>query len=164
MGGEGAIIAYCTELARHGGRLVASKLGTEVMDNDSHTHSDCCFTTVKLPIDMEKVRRTADVYEASQILSKASEQQAQQSLKEQEVGRDQKQESMHRSYGDLVRDRIVKLLVDEYCTFMAVVFYCEAWWVRLSAQIYLELEDFAWSANVLKEVCAIVETTFADDL
>jgi selenocysteine lyase/cysteine desulfurase len=44
-------------------------------------------------------------------------------------------------------------LVKEYGTFMALIFYGNAWWVRLSAQIYLELEDFEWAAAKLKEVC-----------
>ena len=175
MGGEDAIITYCTELARQGGRLVAYKLGTEVMDNASHTHSNCCFTTVRLPIDLEKVRRVAEVFEGSRVggekFSEAREpraeqnpQQAQQSLEWREEGQKHEQGSTFRSDGDLVRDRIVKLLVERHCTFMAVVFYREAWWVRLSAQIYLELEDFNWSAGVLREVCKLAEVSFTSEI
>ena len=48
------------------------------------------------------------------------------------------------------------ILVKEYGTFMALIFYDNAWWVRLSAQIYLELGDFEWAAEKLKEVCGRV--------
>ncbi|KAI9743456.1 MAG: hypothetical protein M1818_002768 [Claussenomyces sp. TS43310] len=34
-----------------------------------------------------------------------------------------------------------------------VYFYDGAFWVRLSGQVYLELADFEWAAEVLKEVC-----------
>lgn len=52
---------------------------------------------------------------------------------------------------------IAKVLVGEYDTFIAVIFYADAWWVRLSAQIYLTMEDWKWAGGVLKEVCDRVE-------
>lgn len=48
---------------------------------------------------------------------------------------------------------IAQVLVTEYNTFIAIIFYADAWWVRLSAQVYLTLEDWEWAGNVLKEVC-----------
>ncbi|KAK5112354.1 hypothetical protein LTR62_004317 [Meristemomyces frigidus] len=48
-------------------------------------------------------------------------------------------------------------LVEKHSTFMAFVFYDEAWWVRLSAQVYLTMGDFAWGAERLKEVCALAK-------
>ncbi|KAL2352568.1 pyridoxal phosphate-dependent transferase [Cryomyces antarcticus] len=48
---------------------------------------------------------------------------------------------------------ISQVLVREYATFIAIVFYGDAWWVRLSAQVYLDLADFEWGAGVLKKVC-----------
>ncbi|KAG9540159.1 PLP-dependent transferase, partial [Aureobasidium melanogenum] len=44
-------------------------------------------------------------------------------------------------------------LVDEYNTFIAIIFYGGAWWVRLSAQIYLTMDDWQWAGTVLKQVC-----------
>jgi hypothetical protein len=44
-------------------------------------------------------------------------------------------------------------MVKEYHTFMAVIFYNNAWWVRFSSQVYLELEDFEWGARTLKQLC-----------
>ena len=48
---------------------------------------------------------------------------------------------------------IAKVLVEEYNTFIAIIFHAEAWWVRLSSQVYLTVEDFEWGAKVLSEVC-----------
>jgi len=38
-------------------------------------------------------------------------------------------------------------------TFIVFYVHGEAWWVRLSAQIYLTLEDFEWAGAILKGVC-----------
>ncbi|PPJ55654.1 hypothetical protein CBER1_09548 [Cercospora berteroae] len=48
---------------------------------------------------------------------------------------------------------ISKTLVDEYNTFLAILIHGGKWWVRLSAQVYLDEEDFQWAGNVLQEVC-----------
>jgi hercynylcysteine S-oxide lyase len=55
--------------------------------------------------------------------------------------------------GTVVRDWLTLRMVNEYNTFMALIFYDNAWWVRLSAQIYLEISDFELAAKVLKELC-----------
>ena len=47
--------------------------------------------------------------------------------------------------------------MEEYSTFIAIIFYGKAWWVRLSAQVYLTIEDFEWAGKVLKEVCERVQ-------
>ena len=52
---------------------------------------------------------------------------------------------------------IAKTLVKDYKTFIAIIFYGNAWWVRLSSQIYLTEKDFEWAGKVLKEVCKRVE-------
>ncbi|KAK3671558.1 hypothetical protein LTR78_008480 [Recurvomyces mirabilis] len=44
-------------------------------------------------------------------------------------------------------------LVEEKNTFIAFFFYADAWWVRLSGQIYLTMDDFKWGGEVLKDVC-----------
>ncbi|PLB49868.1 PLP-dependent transferase [Aspergillus steynii IBT 23096] len=51
-GGEKKIIEYCTRLAQEGGRLVADILGTQVLDNKTRTYTDCCMSTVLLPIEL----------------------------------------------------------------------------------------------------------------
>lgn len=51
---------------------------------------------------------------------------------------------------------MLQVLMDEYKTFIPIIPIRDEWWIRLSAQIYLDIEDFEWTAKVLKEVCARV--------
>lgn len=44
-------------------------------------------------------------------------------------------------------------MVKEYHTFIALIFYNNAWWIRWSAQVYLELSDFEWGTKILAELC-----------
>ncbi|KAK5633768.1 hypothetical protein RRF57_009482 [Xylaria bambusicola] len=53
LGGETEIFEYCHALAVSGGNEVASILGTEVMDNPSHTLSRCAMINVALPLNDE---------------------------------------------------------------------------------------------------------------
>jgi hercynylcysteine S-oxide lyase len=57
------------------------------------------------------------------------------------------------SLGLMVRDWISLVLVKEYNTFIASMWYAGAWWVRLSAQVYLDIEDFQRAADILSEIC-----------
>lgn len=58
--------------------------------------------------------------------------------------------------GMLVVNWIYSVLVKEFDTFMPITWYADAWWVRFSAQVYLEERDFEWAAKILKEVCGRV--------
>lgn len=58
--------------------------------------------------------------------------------------------------GMLILNWMYGVLIGEFDTFMAIVWDGEVWWVRISAQVYLEEGDFEWAANVLKEVCGRV--------
>jgi selenocysteine lyase/cysteine desulfurase len=122
LGGEAAILQYCHNLARAGGKRVAEILGTEVLENKEETLGNCCMTNVRLPL---KVKEVASIAKDEAI-------------------------------GIPVAQFMSKLLVQEYNTFIAFIFYGGAWWVRLSAQVYLELADFEWAAGVLKDVCGRV--------
>ena len=48
---------------------------------------------------------------------------------------------------------ITRKLVFDHNTFVAVFFHADAWWVRLSAQVYLEPGDFSWVAQILDQLC-----------
>ncbi|KAH8817226.1 pyridoxal phosphate-dependent transferase [Xylogone sp. PMI_703] len=44
-------------------------------------------------------------------------------------------------------------LVEEYNCYVAIMFYEGAWFTRFSAEIYLDLDDFIYGAEVLKKLC-----------
>ena len=124
LGGEKAIIKYCTKLAQDAGQLVASALGTELLDNKTKTLSQCCMSMVRLPINVEKA---------------------------QEVG--EKTGLSKEKVGGAVTTWLHRKMLDDYNTFLQTLFYGGAWWARLSGQVYLELNDFEGAVPLLKELC-----------
>lgn len=44
-------------------------------------------------------------------------------------------------------------LTEEYNAYLAISYFQGAWWVRLSGQVYMDMEDFQWTAQVLRELC-----------
>jgi hypothetical protein len=60
---------------------------------------------------------------------------------------------------------ITSKLVFDHHTFVAVFFHADAWWVRLSAQVYLEPSDFSWVAQILDQLCRqVTDGNFLDAL
>lgn len=51
---------------------------------------------------------------------------------------------------------ITEKLVFDHHTFVVVFFHADAWWVRLSAQVYLEVDDFRWVAQIIDRLCGQV--------
>lgn len=41
----------------------------------------------------------------------------------------------------------------EFDTFIPAKVYAGAFWVRISGQTYLDIENFEWAAKVLQELC-----------
>ena len=117
-GGEEAYRAYCHSLALEGGKSVAKILGTETMDNEAKTLSNCFFSNVRLPLE------TGDGPESIRI----------------------------EDHGQ-VTNWLSRKMTSEYNTFLALVFHGGCWWVRLSAQIYLDHTDFVWAGKILKALC-----------
>ncbi|WPG97381.1 Hypothetical protein R9X50_00015600 [Acrodontium crateriforme] len=58
---------------------------------------------------------------------------------------------------------IARVLAEEYDTFIAIIFFGERFWMRISAQVYLTIEDFEWGGKVLAEVCERVKKREWDD-
>lgn len=49
-------------------------------------------------------------------------------------------------------------LAKEYRTFMGLYIHASSFWVRISSQIYLTLDDIIWGAEILKMLCQRVLT------
>lgn len=128
IGGEDAIITYCQTLALEGGKRMAEILGTEILDNKTGTLTKCPMVNVALPLDPKMMFE----------LGKSK------GLDETEVG-------------TAIKNWSKRLFLDEYNTFMFTMFYGGKWWVRMSGQVYLEMEDFEWAAEVVKKVCKTAE-------
>ncbi|TPX11688.1 uncharacterized protein E0L32_007667 [Thyridium curvatum] len=130
VGGEDILQEYNINLAKTGGRRVAEILGTEVLDNKAGTASDCAMTNVRLPIRIAKNGSNSSAAEDESVLTE-----------------------------DIVNDVaqwMMDTLVRDYKTFIVVYSHGQHVYVRLSAQVYLELQDFEWAAETLLELCARV--------
>ena len=126
LGGEERVREALTALAREGGKKVAEILGTEVLDNESGSMSRCSMINVALPLVVQ-----------------GGEGQ----------GEEGKATAIPESDKAAATNWMLQRLVNEHKTFVALYVYRGRWWARLSAQVYLELEDFEWAGQVLKEVC-----------
>jgi selenocysteine lyase/cysteine desulfurase len=122
-GGEGKIREYCYQLAQTGGNRVAEILQTEVMDNQSNTIRKCCFANVRLPIAFK-------------------------------IGRDlSSQKGFDVEEAPKIQRWLNTTAVKEFDTYLQIAFVSGHMWVRLSGQVYLELENFEWIAHRLMELC-----------
>ena len=126
LGGEKRVREALTALAREGGQRAAEILGTEVLDNESRSLTRCSMVNVALPLVVEGERE------------------------------DGKGTAIPASDKAAVTNWILQTLMDEHKTFVSLYVYRGRWWARLSAQVYLELDDFEWAGRVLKEVCGRV--------
>ncbi|KAF1992214.1 PLP-dependent transferase [Aulographum hederae CBS 113979] len=141
MGGEDAILTYCHALAEKAAYRMAELLGegSGVLQNEGGTLlGRCCLANVRLPLEPRRVIEVA----AAAVKRKRGNGDA-------EVG----EEIGEGEIGGLVTSWMCRTFVDDYDTFMALIFYGGAWWIRISAQIYLEMKDFEWAAGVLKKMC-----------
>ncbi|KAK4465341.1 pyridoxal phosphate-dependent transferase [Cladorrhinum samala] len=127
LGGEDKIIKGLMEMARAGGKIVADILGTEVFDNDEGTMTGSSMVNVVLPLAVEEAA-AAEKSGAGVVFE----------VKKEDA--------------EAVGQFIVNALTDEFKTFIPIFLYKGRWLARLSAQVYLELEDFEWAGQRLKEI------------
>ncbi len=124
--GEEAIMKYCYDLAHTGGLRVAQVLGTEIMDNNEHTLIQCCFVNIRLPLAVEEATTPST---SKGVLA-----------------------SVPQAHVSTVTNYLASAAL-AHSTFIAFIFYRNAWWARFSAQIYLDLDDFDYGGRVLKALC-----------
>lgn len=127
IGGEEKIIEYQTRLAREGGKKVAEILGTGVMDNKTGTLTDCAMINVALPLV---------------VVDDANDSRA----KEGDT-------KVPRKSAFALHQWMLDTLMSDYHTFIALIVHQDRWWARLSAQVYLEMDDFEWTGKTLRELC-----------
>lgn len=123
LGGEKAIREYCQTLALRGTQRVAEMLKTKVLDNESGSMTRCAMANVLLPLDPTAMQ---------EIARKAG------------IAQD--------AVGMQVRNWISQTLISDYVAYMAPMFYNGRWWVRLSGQVYLDMDDFEWAGATLQQV------------
>lgn len=140
-GGEASIRQYCQHVSRVGGKRMAQILGTEIMDNKTRSLTQCCFANVRLPLTLSgqspNSAHSLDAFEG-------------------QVGED----AVFEQHGVVTAEEVpvvVKWLMDraqkEFDTHIPAKIHAGAIWVRLSGQIYLEVEDYEWAGRVLKALC-----------
>ncbi|KAJ4289367.1 Glycosylphosphatidylinositol (GPI)-anchored cell wall endoglucanase [Collariella sp. IMI 366227] len=127
LGGEARIMATLTEMARQGGKKVAEMLGTKVLDNETQSLTRCSMVNVALPLAVDTEKTLEGELASLPTVPKAEAGNAQKWMADQ--------------------------LVNEYKTFMPLYQYQGRFWTRISAQVFLETEDFEWAGQTLKELC-----------
>lgn len=130
IGGEVAIMEYSIDLAQKGGKRVAKILGTEVIENADGTLGQCCMSNVNLPLKFEEVKSIAE-----------------------KAGKEIDEVDLQYK----IRDWLTMRFVREHDTFLALGFYGGVWFVRLSATVYLDVDDFEWAGKVMMEECERVK-------
>ncbi|KAI0198014.1 putative aminotransferase family protein [Astrocystis sublimbata] len=130
-GGEAAITSYCRALARDSAAIVASIFGTEVMDvSDSGSYScmrDCNFANVRLPLEISDSDSGSSESGSLGIIKPSDAKKVTLWFKRTGV----EESGMY---------------------FQCCVYRGQFWW-RLSAMVYLDVEDFRKGAEVLRGLC-----------
>jgi selenocysteine lyase/cysteine desulfurase len=131
LGGEDKIRAYMEDLNRKGSDLVAAALGTRVLENKAGTLRACAMANVALPIWLDEVGEEGRGQDEAVVIS------------------------MEEAPG--VHAWMLSRMMDEYKTYIVTFAFQGRFWVRLSAQVYLDVEDYEFAAKVLKELIARVK-------
>ena len=124
LGGEERIMQYLVRLNKAGGQQIAERLGTFVLDNSKGTMTDCALCNVALPLWLDA--RGAGAKESDVVLPV---------------------EALDRAMG-----WIFKLLMEQYKTSMPPFILGKRFFLRVSAQVYLDLKDYDFAAVIAEDI------------
>ncbi|KAJ2905499.1 uncharacterized protein MKZ38_005375 [Zalerion maritima] len=144
LGGEQKILGYMNKLAREGGDRVAEMVGTgEVLENKAGTLGESAMVNVALPL----VVKGAGEEWASHVTSQGG--------KMKKLETDPATLAVLEDAADAGRavNWMLNQLIHEHNTFVALYVYRKRFWARISAQVFLDMDDFVETGKVLKEVC-----------
>jgi hypothetical protein len=127
-GGEDAIRSYCFNIARQGGHRAAEILGTETMGSGFRGSRMGECCFANVKLPLNFQK---NVKEDGKI------------LKVEDAAK----------IGKWINVTALK----EFDTYLQMAFHAGNMWVRLSGQIYLEVRDFEWVGERLKELCGRIE-------
>ena len=137
-GGEEATQRYVYSIASRGAQVVAKMLGTEILDNKEGTlHNGLALVNVRLPIDLEKVKEMHNAAHPQDI-------------------HPEQDSDVVPAWVQIVRVWIATRFIEEYNTSVPIIWWGNAFWTRLSGQIYLDLSDFEAIARQFRVLCGRV--------
>ena len=128
-GGEEMILAYLWALNKRGTKHVAEKLGTKVLENSKGTLTNCGLGNVALPVWIGETKG-GEAQDGDALIA------------ENEI--------------TMVKQWMFRAMMDEYKTFMMLYAIGDRLFVRISAQIYLDMKDYEFAAKVLGDLCSRV--------
>ncbi|KAG8161361.1 hypothetical protein KVR01_009625 [Diaporthe batatas] len=165
LGGEARIQEYMRSLASEGGASVSEKLKTWVLgrENGKDRHEHCAMVNVAMPLVVVPI-----VHGSASPVNRVDEAEAGRAddqdaaAQPKTPGSDTQQSQARRRAEDIAIPRedaqkawswMTKVLVDDYQTFIPLFYHAGRFWARLSAQVYLDMDDFEWAGDTLKLLC-----------
>ena len=141
-GGEEKIQEYCMRIVQEGASRMAEILGTEVLDNKSKTLTKCCFANVRLPLTFTSSSSTSNDPRAETAVERGTA--------DLQVNGEAK---INAADAPKIVLWLMSAATREFDTLIPTVYHAGAVWARSSGQIYNEIRDFEWGANVLQQLC-----------
>jgi hercynylcysteine S-oxide lyase len=171
LGGEVKIQQYMCSLAARGGAVISKKLGTWVLAHEHgerSSHKHCAMVNIAMPLVVTQDKVQAKVQASFGPLDRTDETQAEPAgaynagtpLNSAEPHG--KQIHTHNMVGDTlippgdaqrVWSWMSKVLVEDFQTFIPLFYHDGRFWARLSAQVYLDIDDFEWAGDTLRLLC-----------
>lgn len=134
LGGEARIMNYNHDLAIRGGEEAAKILGTSIMDNEDHSLTSS-MVNVRLPIIASRIAN----------------------------GNSQDPKALTQ-WAEKADFWFFKSLFNEFKTYAPTFAHNGKIWVRFSAQIWLDVDDFKYCARALLELCRRINEGQVPDL